>query len=510
MLSALVALCGWVVVARSAGVGIYRADGGDIATWIFVHEWLSRGLTLYRDVWEHKDLGFLMFVQPFYRVGSTFGLYMSGVLTALVLAVGIYIGVRRRASHALSLCLASSGLTIYVLSPTFLSVYKESYAVSFGVLAVSVVASRPLFGGALIGVSTAIKVSGVGILICVAVVLLVECISRGHEVRIIMLRLGRLFVGFGAVMGLTCMWAYHRGILGSWVEVVRYNVEYSSFRRETFREVADLRGLLALLSPGYDTFFYLLWLAIAVGVLTYIKVNSRLMLGTYTTMAARTANLDFNLLQGVALLVATSVAIVSQTPPRFQHYTYFVGALVYVGAVLTANILATEVPLLMGRTVSLFMVMMLLLGIGLIQAVRADGLAWPITNLKRWSELDTIESPLPELRMLPGDSRVVFVNLGGSRINFEDLDEDVQLGCRFFFHYPNLTPRYGAQMLDCLGDNIDLVVLGTKAEMSESFSAQLEMTLRRQYVSCRSSQTLFSLWASSERLCQIVNVSDND
>ena len=80
--------CCWDVVV-GAGVWVYGSDGGDIATWIFVHEWMSRGVLLYRDAWEHKDVEFLLLTQPFYWVGSTLGLYVSGVVVVVVVVVAI-------------------------------------------------------------------------------------------------------------------------------------------------------------------------------------------------------------------------------------------------------------------------------------------------------------------------------------------------------------------------------------------------------------------------------------
>jgi len=498
----LVLVCGWLVVVRSAGVGVYGSDGGDIATWIFVHEWMSRGVLLYRDVWEHKDVGFLLLTQPFYWVGSTLGLYVSGVVSALVLGVGVLVGVRRGVSRLVAIRVACVWLALYVLSPTFLSVYKESYAVAFGVLAVSVVGSKPLLGGALIGVSTAIKVSGVGILALVVVVMVVEEFAvRRCAFQAVVVRLVRLLVGFGVVIGLVSGWAYRRGILGSWMEVVRYNIEYSSYRREAFGEVADVRGLLALLSPGYDTVAYLVCLTVIGAVLTFVNATQRRRHETSRDTPTSITNPDTDLLYGAALLIATLAAIVSQTPPRFQHYTYFIGALIYVCALLTANILSSDAPLTTRHTKSLSLATTLLIAVSITLAVRADGPAWPLTNMKRWTELDTITNPIPELQSLPENSRIAFVNVGGNRINFNDLHHNTELGCKYFFHYPNLTPKYGQQMLDCLDHRIDYVILGTKAEMSETFTQQLNTKLRTEYIKCDSAQTLFVLWSAVSARC---------
>ena len=488
-------------VARSAGVGVYRSDGGDIATWIFVHEWMSRGSLVYRDVWEHKDIGFLILTQPFYSFGSTIGLYSSGVLAALMLAIGVYCGVRSCLPKVAAFRLSSLALTVYVLSPTFLSVYKESYAIAFGVLAVSVARKRPVLAGALIGISTTIKVSGMGIFVMIVVAIGVESLMHRQLLGGVMRKLGRLTLGYLGILGLVSAWAYRRGVLGSWMEVVRYNVEYSSSRREAFDAVADVYGLLALLSPGYDTVLYLGSL-VGVGVMvSYMHLRDRQLLVMVNAKARQNREFDSALFQGGALVVATLIAIVSQTPPRFQHYTYLIGAVIYVCALLAGQLLVARSRKSARRTSSLVLATALLLGCGLTQSIRADGVAWPISNIKRWTQLDTIEHPLTELGALPKKARVAFVNLGGTRVNLDDLDATVELSCRFFFHYPNLIQRYGRQMLDCLTDGADYIVLGTKAEMSEDFTSDLYRVLRSRYSQCESSQDLFEIWTKPDTRC---------
>lgn len=490
-----------VTVARSAGVGVYRADGGDIATWIFVHEWMSRGSLIYRDVWEHKDIGFLLFTQPFYSSLSTVGLYVSGVLAALIFAMGIYCGVRSCLSRVAAFRLSSLALTAYVLSPTFLSVYKESYAIAFGVLGVSVVRKRPALAGALIGLSTTIKVSGAGIFVMIVVAIGLESFLHRQLLGGVMRKLGRLTLGYLGILGLASAWAYRRGILESWMEVIRYNVEYSSDRREVFTEVADLRGLLALLSPGYDTVLYLGCLAVICGVLSHMYFTNSQIRNAVRAEAKQSSDLDDALFQGVALVTATTIAIVSQTPPRFQHYTYLIGAVIYVCALLAGKLLLAGSRKSARHTSSLVLATALLLSCGIVQSIHADGVAWPITNLKRWTQLDIVERPLTELKALPNNARVAFVNLGGTRVNLDDLDATVELSCRFFFHYPNLIQRYGRQMLDCLTEGTDYIVLGTKAEMSEDFKSDVYRVLRRQYSQCESSQDLFELWINPGTRC---------
>jgi hypothetical protein len=314
-------------------------------------------------------------------------------------------------------------------------------------------------------------------------------------------KLARLTLGFFGIVGLLSAWAYHRGILGSWIEVVRYNIEYSSNRRELFNEVADLRGLLALLSPGYETVLYLGCLAVVCGVFSCLYLKNRQKRSAVRAQAQRNGDFDDALFQGVALVIATMIAIMSQTPPRFQHYTYLIGAVIYVCALLAAQLLIAESRRSARRASSLMFATALFLGCGLAQSVRTDGVAWPITNLKRWTQLDMIERPLTELEALPSNARVAFVNLGGTRINLDDLDATAELSCRFFFHYPNLIQRYGRQMLDCLTEGPDYIVLGRKAEMSEDFTVDLYTLLRSRYSQCESSQELFELWINSDTRC---------
>ena len=69
---AAVAICVGILFVSKRIEAVEPAHG-DIAVWITVHEFLKRGHSLYRDVWDHKDPGFFTWSHPFFETWGTEG-----------------------------------------------------------------------------------------------------------------------------------------------------------------------------------------------------------------------------------------------------------------------------------------------------------------------------------------------------------------------------------------------------------------------------------------------------
>lgn len=482
------------VFARTAGFGPER---GDIAVWIFVHEWMSRGVPLYEGVWDHKDWGFFTITNPFYRALGIPGLYISGFLAAMTFTIGVFLNARSVASWRKAMVIASVAALTYVFAPSYLATYTENYAIAISVLAVGLLLRYPFAAGVAFATSSSVKISGLLLFTAVAVVYLImgsqkrRCVSnlRVHSTP-------RLVAGFGLGAATLLVIAGAQGALRGWLDIISYNREYGAIRRMSMPSPLDVAAFADFLDPGsVTTNFAAVSLTSFGGLLALYFIATRN--GDRIRLRSASAPLVLN---GV-LIIGSAAALAAQFPPRYQHYQYLLGPALSFSSVIVAVLwskAALTHRLICAVTGVLFVAP---LAMGVSQVLRVEGWSFIAADLKRWTYLNDQGEPFMTLGTIPNRSSLAFLDVGGRLIDSSNIPTESTLRCRFFFQYSHVLPRYGSEILQCLKAGVDFIVIRSDNYRDEAFHESVQGVLQVEYTPCVTAEPPYELWARDATNC---------
>lgn len=469
--------------------------GGDMAVWLFVHEWIDRGATLYSGVWDHKDWGFFAITGLFYHFAGTTGLYFSGLIASLLFATGTLLSVRQVANWYRASLVASIATAIYVLSPSFRSTYTENYAIAFAVLGVGLLSRSPFSAGAVFAMSAVTKISGLPLFLCVLLVFALLGLNkfrRNFSGRLkTCLRSISGFIVAGTVFVFV---AAVQGSLSGWIDVITYNFEYSAIRRSNRPSSLIARPPLDSLLP--IAVFMTVIIAAAVCISVFLILQSRKMELEEKSLG----DVQCLMLNG-ALVVGSAIVLSTQYPPSFQHYQYLVGPAVSTLAVLVAMIWGS--PYVINGKSAKFLVLVSLapLLVGGAIAGRVDGLGFVRTGFSQWRHLNRNSQVVVSLDQIPPDSSLTFIDVGGWHVNLHSVPKDATLSCPFFFQLPHLLPRYGQEIISCLQSEPDFVIVRLNDYTDQDFRNKVREVLANQFVSCVTEDSIFKLWSRQAADC---------
>lgn len=480
-----------------ARVGYFAPSGGDIAVWIFTHEWLSRGNTLYEGVWDHKDWGFFALTHPFYLLAGIKGLYIAALLSVCAFAVGVFLLVRQLTSFKKSVMVSFLAVITYTSSPSFLATYTENYSISLSILALGLIFKHPAISGAIFALSASVKISGVLVFVVVmGLHLAIQFVVFKNKPKFIYKRFVMIVGGFSLASLMILITTYIQGTLKGWIEVIEYNFEYGKIRRGPMPALIDIIDFLKFASPGD-------------AVILFLTVLGLVVLFSYVLTQTRAVNLKddivhpLEVIERLVLTVGTTVVTLLvmfvQFPPSFQHWQYFVGG--------SITLLSVLVCILWKRTLTsklkvlLLVVVLLPTTIGISTAVKGGGSQNFNAGIMRWIDPNEKGEQISLLREVPPNSTIAFINSGSSLLDGKSLSDNTNLSCRFFYNFPHLLPRYGEQMLDCLDKGVDYVIYRKMPSVDLEFQRKILRIMGEKYFECNVPENEFRIWASEAILC---------
>jgi hypothetical protein len=481
--------------------------GEDFAVWVFVHGWLQHGESLYADVWDHKDFGFFFFNSLFFELGSTSGLVAGGLFWTGLFGCGVFVSASRKLNTTAALAVALMASIIYVLSPTYLGAYTENQAIAIAVLAVALLPGMPAIAGVLLAVSTSVKVSGLVITLFVIVILLVGSLWEPHERRethrlirrlILSYTFGLLAIGFLAVA---------LGALSGWLEVISFNIEYSSIRRADRPSLFSPRALLGYLTGDTETRVFLSVLLSTTLLLLVVRNRTGTTIASKQISQLRTSLEKHEQLVGIGLTLGAIAGVLAQSPARPHHFGYLVGAILYLASSSFARILATGVAVTLRLKIFVGFMVTLLSITASGFSIREDGPSWPINNVAKWKSLEDGELQFLFEESPDVQKSLVFMNYGGLAIDFGTLPPSARIACRFFYNLPHLMPRYKDEMLSCLRNDVDFVFVGLQKPLDSSFLVIAREILESRYVQCDSPQVTTEVWIKPQNKCPTIIVT---
>ena len=493
------------IVFMLGRVPTFGPNTGDISVWIPVHEWMKRDVPLYEGVWDHKDLGFFWFTQPFYELWSVTGLYIVGALSAVFVAIGAYLIVRELTQPLTALLLGLLAMTTFVAASTFLSTYTETLAIGLASLAVGLLVRSPLLGGFVFAASIAVKVSGAIVLLVIGGFQLLSASwsSKGPP-SASMLRsawITGIGVGVGIVAIVSLAWATDS--LTGWLEIISYNREYAQLRGSV-PEVPWIEKPGAILQMylqdfanlGRDQLFFLSALALASGIPLLFWRPWRLAI-QYSTGLDR-PRLAIVLSSGFTL---GALLVTLGQRPSWHHWQYAVAPLSLLMVVTWAATrhsggFSSRVKAAIGVILLLLpLAVALHLNRSLVSAVTP-------TALNQWRHLNEGAVLTTELtRLTPGTSVAIF-GINSVRADYAAMPEEIKLACRFFYQFDHLLPRYREEILSCQATDPDLVIVQSAGWADDAVRTSISSWLTSEYVPCiTASATDFQLWAKNATFC---------
>ena len=480
-----------------ARVGYFAPSGGDIAVWIFTHEWLSRGNTLYEGVWDHKDWGFFAITHPFFQLAGIKGLYIAALLSVCAFTIGVFLLVRRLTTFNKSLLISFLATITYTSSPSFLATYTENYSISLSVLALGLIFKHPSISGAIFALSVAVKISG--ILVFVVVIglhLSIQYFVFNYTAQSIYKRFAKIAGGFLLVSLMILTTTSMQGTLNGWIDVIDYNLEYGKIRRELMPPFLDIIKFLKFASPGDAVILFLLVLGLVV-LFSFVLTQTRAV--KLNDDIANSSEVIEPLVLSVGISVATLAVMLVQFPPSSQHWQYFVGGAVTLLSVLVSILWQTSLSPRLRVLVLVVVLLPTTAGIG--TAVNSAGIQSFNAGIMRWIDSNENGEQISLLRKVPPDSTIAFINSGSALLDSKSLPGDINLSCRFFYNFPHLLPRYGDQMLACLEKGLNYVVFRKTPLLDLEFQGRVLRIMDEKYYECSIPEDEFRIWVSEASLC---------
>lgn len=479
----LCAIIGITYVLKGVTLSASQQNSGDFAIWITVHEFLSRGHVLYRDVWDHKDPGFFALTHPLFTSFGVMGLYIAASISTVLFGLGIFFAVRPlvgRLAAAISGTLATFG---YVSLPSYWATYTENSSIGPAMMGAGLAARYPFMAGAFLALACTVKISTLlvfGAVCAVKGLLYILRPSTRADAGRSLMRLVTGFIGTGALFFLIFGRTFS---VYEWLTVVTFNREYAQRRSDPFQ--FDQLLTLARTTP-FETqmYFGLFCLTLALTVIFLLACSPK----------------EHPQTGGEAVSIAGTCAIAGyavtalQYPPSFQHWQYLGGTTVFAAAVTTTSALAM-LPLRWLKGVAFC-----LLSIPLIQYGQ---FAIPYTWAGGWSHMFQFTNEKTNLsdvtKRLPDHTTIAIFAGNDARIDLTEAPPHLRLACRFFYQFKNFSPRFQSDIDRCLDQSPQLVFL--KTTFNPDLTRSAIERLKRDYVLCGTFPADYAVYGKSGSEC---------
>ena len=486
-------------------VGAYGPNHGDVAIWIPMHEWMSRGAVLYESVWDHKDWGFFWLSHPFYRLMGIEGLYLAAFLAVVAFGFGVYLCVRAFTSSRTGSVVASTAALTYTAAPSFWSIFTENLSSGLLVLAIGLSIRTPFVGGLIWALSASVKVAGAGLLVAALATIVISAAISGpsRDRRVLLRQAVRLLAGFTVGAALVVLAALITGSLLGWVDVITYNREYSQSRGfPPSGPISQMPGLVTqavtedIRALGQHQFFYVAALVVSILALSSIAFAQRK--GRGESLIGQDEPERVTAVSAVVALAALFVTLAQRPSP--QHWQYFVGPAVLLISVLFVRVRKHGTS--GGTFVRILGVVLLVLPLAL--SVYFDRSMLPRGILDRGIALTYFAQGGvlgDELRQVPPDSTLSFYGINDERVDVAQLPDSGVLACPLIVQFPWYSPRYDTAIEQCIQNRPDYVVVGTEIWGTDAWQGALSRLLESEYVQCAENEPTRELWVRAGGTC---------
>ena len=481
-----------IVYARTVS---FLPNSGDISVWITLHEMWQRGNSLYVDVWDHKDFGFLQINQFLYASGEVFGIYLGGALWAFLFAIGFYLSARERTERKTSAYMSCLVTILFVLSPSYLSVYVEPLAVSLTVLALGIHRYSPFASGFLFSIAMSVKISGI-LILAIAIAIILFRIKDSDLLRLERKQeFYRFLFGLGTSSILIFSSAYFQDALPGWYEISLFNADYASYQRT---DLSFLNYFLsAITNPDpYQLFYFkflsLFSLAIALSILLKLKKVSAI-------------KFSFSEILFLGSAAASILVILIQIPIRMQHYQYSIGFLLAgTGLLALALIESAKSSKVFSKYWHRMFVVTYVVFALVIQNMHVISLNNLTVSTGSWQKLNQPTNLSTELARIPSQSNFMLLAGNDHSIDFRRLNREAELDCRLIYYFEHMNEQYGPEIIRCIEEKPNYIIIqNSQWLLGEETQTSLRTMISNSYIQCPVNNDYFQVWASSSKECYV-------
>lgn len=471
----------------------WKPDWGDASVWFSVYEWMSQGSTLYSEVFDHKDFGFLYLNYLIYKVLGVMGPYLLAFSMVVVIGLAIYRVLRTRTSPNAAWALSLAFITMYVGFQSYLATYTEHLSMSLFILGFTLLTTKRVLSGVAFGLAFTVKVSTGPLFVLIFAVSLAYALVQRRPLISFLKPWLYVLVGFLSSLALMVFWAFQIGAFEGWVEAIQYNGIYAELRR------------------GGHTWVYALWVTTALAGISPIGALFVLVsiLSLWVALV-RDKGLsesppwwDEQRLQILAMVFGAGVLLVFQFPASSHHLQFLAGPVMLFAADAVGTTHSRDI--IFNRPSWLIAALLVAIMAFSVASTAIHGrqplMPWQVGEIRTPLQPHTTDS------LFPRASTVAIFGGNSPTLDPRVITPKINLVCRHIYQFAHLVSTYGQEYVKCLEMEPDVIFWDSKHFRAGDASfggipELLESLLEDKYVLCGRADP-YRIYVRSTGLCTL-------
>jgi hypothetical protein len=392
----------------------------DFAVWILISEILNRGETLYIDIYDHKDLGFLLLNKFVYKYLDISGMYLLSYTLMLLNAYTLYLSLEKHdgksfADRQLNIILSISYLVLITNSPFFVSVSVENISIQIILISINFLRmSLFTLGITTLSLSIFFKVSNI---------FLFFPILFFHLKKINF----KLFIIY--IFSIIILYSQYPIIFNNWYDVNLFNTNYSLQRRGNVEYS---------INTLYSTII--------------IIISNKYILINFLILIILNINIKFSVLKRNCVyifLIASQLFILSlQYPPGLHHFQ-----MLYAVLVIYTTLIFKEMYYFKYINLNVtYISASILLFVFLLYSIYSERVRFiTFSNINKPGHAYEIVNKIK----LPGN--YIILGSSGYKPDIRNLPKNSKLGCKFVYQLGGMLNYYHNEIKDCYLGSYDYV-----------------------------------------------------
>ena len=422
----------------------YDVGYGDFYVFISIHQLIDAGYSLYKDIWDHKDLGFYLFNQVFYKIFGIKGLFISTLFVIIIFYFSFLYYLKKNLILKNNYPLALLSVFFIVSIDSFISTHGETQAPLIILSGIFLYNFNKYISFFLFVLALSIKISGLPIIILFFIFKFLQYDSKKNFIFKELLPLVIFLLISISLFFLIIILFKKSYLLAGWNEITHFNKIYAENIRGNnlfslnSRDLAiDIARVFFYFTKDTAIFFILSIFSLFINLIFFKKLSKD--------------ELNFFLVNTylyIFLIFAALCVMYLHIPVAFHHYqflnpfliTYFlinfallINKFKYSHLVYILIIISFSFKINIQDIKNNFS--------NFIDPINGKGeLSYEISNLENKS----------------------FILLGGNHIklDYSSLKKDkLNMSCRFFYQLEHIIDNYFIEMIDCINEKPDIIFL---------------------------------------------------
>lgn len=422
----------------------YDVGYGDFYVFFSIHQLIDAGYSLYKDIWDHKDLGFYLFNQFFYKIFGPKGLFISTLFIIIIFYFSFLYYLKKNLILKNYYSVAVLSVFFIVSIDSFIATHGETQAPLIILSGIFLYNFNKYLSFFLFILALSIKVSGLPIIILFFIFKFLQYKSKKNFLFRELLPLV-IFTSLLISLFLFIIILFEKSyLLAGWGEITHFNKMYAEnirgnnlFSLNSRDLVIDIARIFFYFTKDTAIFFVLSVFSLLINLIFFKSLTQD--------------ELNFFLVNTylyILLIFSALCVMYLHIPVTFHHYqflnpfliTYFlINLAVLINKIKYNNLIYILI------IISLFFKSNILDNknnfFNFIDPINSNGeLSYEISNIENYS----------------------FILLGGNhvKLDYSSLKKNkLNMSCRFFYQLEHIIDVYYAEMIDCINEKPDIIFL---------------------------------------------------